>query len=365
MTLHLYFARGYLRSFAAVLSVFFAIMTLFEAVELAQNHPSSGKGFGDFLSLALLHAPTSVYRMLPVISILAALALFLRMARSSELVVTRAAGRSGLGTLSAPIVTMFLISVLLIVLVNPIIAATAKKYDIETNRLDDNGGNVLSIGSDGLWLREGTAEGQTVVHAAQANADGTHLQQVTFFRYTENGLLRSRIDANFATLEDQEWHLMDGKLWRLEDTDNPEAQAFAFASLSVPSSLTRERIQQGFGEPNRIGFWDMPEFISRMEAAGFSARRHLVFFQMELAKPLLLIAMVMIGAGFTMRHSRFGRTGIMVLTAVICGFGVYLLRNFAQILGENGEIPVLVAAWAPPIAALLLAFSLLLHLEDG
>lgn len=47
------------------------------------------------------------------------------------------------------------------------------------------------------------------------------------------------------------------------------------------------------------------------------------------------------------------------------GFGVYFIRNFAQILGENGQIPILLAAWAPPIAAILLPLGILLHLEDG
>jgi lipopolysaccharide export system permease protein len=60
-----------------------------------------------------------------------------------------------------------------------------------------------------------------------------------------------------------------------------------------------------------------------------------------------------------------GRTGVMVLTAVMLGFGLYFIRNFAQILGENGQIPVLLAAWAPPLAAIFLALGLLLHLEDG
>ena len=41
------------------------------------------------------------------------------------------------------------------------------------------------------------------------------------------------------------------------------------------------------------------------------------------------------------------------------------IRNFAQILGENGEIPVMLAAWAPPVAGLLLATGILLHMEDG
>jgi lipopolysaccharide export system permease protein len=41
------------------------------------------------------------------------------------------------------------------------------------------------------------------------------------------------------------------------------------------------------------------------------------------------------------------------------------LRNFAQVLGENNEIPIMIAAWSPPLAALFLSLGLLLHLEDG
>jgi len=54
-----------------------------------------------------------------------------------------------------------------------------------------------------------------------------------------------------------------------------------------------------------------------------------------------------------------------VLLALALGFSLFFIRNFAQILGENGQIPVLLAAWGPPVAALLLPLGLLLHLEDG
>jgi lipopolysaccharide export system permease protein len=47
------------------------------------------------------------------------------------------------------------------------------------------------------------------------------------------------------------------------------------------------------------------------------------------------------------------------------GFALYYLRNFIQIMGENGQIPVALAAWAPPVASLMLAVGLLLHMEDG
>jgi len=75
--------------------------------------------------------------------------------------------------------------------------------------------------------------------------------------------------------------------------------------------------------------------------------------------------MVLTGAAFTMRHTRFGRTGLMVLMAVLMGFGLFFMRSFAQVLGETGSIPVLVAAWAPPVAGICLTLAVLLHQEDG
>jgi lipopolysaccharide export system permease protein len=66
-----------------------------------------------------------------------------------------------------------------------------------------------------------------------------------------------------------------------------------------------------------------------------------------------------------MRHTRLGRTGVMVMLALGLGLGLYFLRNFAQVLGENGQIPAELAAWSPPVVGILLSLGLLLHLEDG
>ena len=80
---------------------------------------------------------------------------------------------------------------------------------------------------------------------------------------------------------------------------------------------------------------------------------------------MFLVTLVLISAAFTMRHARLSNTGISVLVAVMLGFGLYYIRNFAQILGESGQIPIMLAAWAPPVASLFLALGILLHMEDG
>jgi lipopolysaccharide export system permease protein len=146
---------------------------------------------------------------------------------------------------------------------------------------------------------------------------------------------------------------------------NSEDGARRHDTFTLPSTLPRDSIRDRFGKNSSIKIWDLPGFIADLEQAGFSARRHVVWFQMELARPLFLIAMVLVGAAFTMRPARLGRTGMAVLSAVLLGFGLYYVRNFAQILGESGQLSPIMAAWIPPVAAVLLALGLILHMEDG
>ncbi len=365
MTLHLYFARRFFRTFLSVLVVFFAVLMLVALIEQVRKYGGSETGFSTLLLLAALSVPESLYRILPLIMILATLALFLGLARSSELVVTRASGRSALHSLVAPVLLSLLIGIVAVAAVNPIVAATKKQYETQVARISGVA-STLSVSDEGLWLRQGSRDGQTVIRASQANLDGTELYDVTFLGFAPDGQPTYRIEAESAALVVGAWSITNAKEWRFDtDAQIPEVDSFETRSMSLASNLTRNQILDSFGKPAAIPIWELPSFIARLEAAGFSARVHRTFLHMELALPILLAAMVLVGAGFTMRHTRMGRTGMMVLMALGLGFSLYFIRNFAAILGENGQIPVLMAAWGPPIAALLLPLGLLLHLEDG
>jgi lipopolysaccharide export system permease protein len=364
MTLSLYIARRFAGMLGRVFLVFFGILLLIDTLEQLRRFSDAGIGLTQALELGLLNVPSSLYRILPLILILSAIALFLGLARSSELVVVRAAGRSGLRFLMTPVVVALLFGALVVSVLNPIVAATSRLYDQRWAELAHGNAQAFSVSEGGLWLRQGGDDGQTVIHAGRANGEGTELYDVTFLTFDPEGLPLRRILADSAQLAPGEWRLTGAKEWAL-DAQNPEAAALVESSTSLPSDLTGDAIRDSFGTPEAVPFWQLPDFIAGLEKAGFSARAYRVWFQMELAQPLLLAAMVLLAAGFTMRHARFGGVGMRVLVALLAGFGTFFIRNFAQVLGDNGQIPILMAAWAPPAAAVLAAMGLLLHLEDG
>lgn len=365
MTLSLYIARRFLGSVGRVFLAFFAILLLIDMIEQLRRFSTAEIGLTGAAQLALLSVPATMYRILPLIIVMGAIANFLGLARSSELVVVRAAGRSGLRFLLTPLLVSVAIGLLAVAFLNPLVAATAKAYDDMRSQLSQGGRSVLSVADTGLWLRQGSHDGQTVIQAARSNLDGTELFGVTFLAFDQNDQPTRRIEAETAKLVEGAWQLTGTKTWDLTSA-NPEQTAIKDdAPVALASDLTPERIRDSFGTPSAIAFWNLPGYISDLERAGFSAQAYKLWYQMELALPMLMAAMVLVAAGFTMRHVRFGGTGKMVLYALLAGFGIFFLRNFAQALGDTGQIPILLAAWSPPVAAVMLSLGLLLHLEEG
>lgn len=365
MRLDLYFARRFLRTLLMIVGSFAGLITMIESVEQIRRFSKLDASGGEILQMALLRVPRSLYELLPIVVLIATLVLFLGLARTSELVVARASGRSAMRSLVPPIIVVFLFGLFCIAVLNPFAAATERAYDQKETLLRKGESQAFSVSDEGLWLREGTANGQILIRASHSNFDGSLLQDVSFIGFTTDGVPMYRIEARDARIENGQWVLHQAKRWPLEGAANPEAAATEHDRLTLTTSLTLDEIRDRFGSPTSVSIWEITSYIEKLEVAGFSARTYRMWLQSELSLPITFIAMVLIAAGFTMRHTRLGRTSTLVVTAIILAFAFYFLRSFAIVMGQNGLLPIPLAAWAPPIAACLATLALLLHLEDG
>ena len=366
MTLGLYVARRLGLSFALIAAVFLGVLLLFETVEAMRRFGGRSIPLSEILTLAALRVPRTLYQILPLIAILASMAMFLGLARSSELVVIRAAGRSALRVMVEPVAAMLVLGLLAVAVMNPLVAGANRAYQARLAALaEPDQAARISLDGAALWLRQGDATDQTVIRAGAVEADGLGFAQVSFLVFdAEDGMPLRRIEAQRARLEPGAWVLTQAKIWDLQ-ADNPEAEAQVLPLARLPTSLTAERIREGFDRAATVSVWDLPAFIRLLDQAGLNARSQRAALMAELALPLLLAAMVLVGAVFCLRHVRAGGTGLALLATLLAGFALFFFRNFAQVLGENGQIPLALAIWAPPVAAILMALAVLLHLEDG
>ena len=366
-TLSSYTARRFLTIAISTFLAVFSLILIVDMVELLRANKAGRASFPDLIGMALLHAPSVTITAAPFTVLLASMTCFALMARTSELVVTRAAGVSVWRLLLPAVLAGAALGVFAFAAYNPVASAFASKFEQLEERYFDRSASRLSVSAGGLWLRQGDETGQTVIRAKRASGTVERLWGVTIFQFDPADRLYRRMTARAAVLEDGAWRLHGVLSWDLSGnaTGQDDTTASTIEEMWIVTDLTVDHIQDSFAAPQTISFWDLPGFIGVLEESGFSTARHRMHWHSLLASPVVFVAMVLIGAAFSMRHARFGGLGTMALGCVLSGFGYFFLSDIANALGASGAIPVELAAWGPPTSAMCFAVALLLHLEDG
>ncbi len=361
-TLSLYIGRHFLFGFTALFCAFLFLVLTFDIVELLRRAAAKPDvTFIAIVKLAMLKLPYMGQQTFPFAVLFGSMAVFWRLTRSDELVVTRAAGVSVWQFLLPVLVLAFLLGIAKITVFNPLSSALLARYEQQEATLLKGQSSLLKISKTGLWLRQSSDKGPSVIRADRAIHQGRDIEliNVVVFTYTHSDRFASRIDAESAKLEDKFWSLK--KAWIHEPEKSPRFKT----NHLIATDLTISSIQDSFAPPETMSFWALPSFINTLENSGFSAVRHRLHWHTLLAAPFLMCAMVLLAATFTLRHTRRGGTTFIIAGGVMTGFLLYFFSDVVFALGLSDSIPVTLAAWTPSGVAMLLGLAMLLHLEDG
>jgi lipopolysaccharide export system permease protein len=366
LTLSAYIARVFSMAVLAMLLALSGLVSLFDFIELLRRSATKPDAtFGIVAQIAALRLPYVSMQILPFAVLLGGILAFWRLTRSSELIVARASGVSAWGFLAAPLGCAILLGAVATGVVSPLSSAMLGRAESLDNAYLRTSGGPLALSGGQLWLRQSDREvdpqGVAILHARSVTLRGDRLaaRDVSVFRLDGADRLLSRIESAQATLGEGRW-LLEGAR-RMTADHLPEL----VGTTSLPTDLTVSRVQDSFASPDTLSVWSLPDFIGLLERSGFSAIRHRLRFQELLALPLLAGTMALVAAGFSMRPTRRGGVGRMIGSGVAAGFALFLVSKVAGEFGQSGTLPAELAAWAPAGAGLMLAVSLLLHLEDG
>ncbi len=358
-TLNVYLARHFFRSVVVVFGGLLLMTFSIDLVDLFNRTPVKEVPASVLVGMSLLQLADLGQKMLPFAVLFGAILAFSRLSSTHELVATRASGISVWGFLAPPLIVAIALGFITMAAYNPVAAVLLTQYERLEAKYIRGQASQLAVFKTGLWLRQGDATHQSVIHALRVSDQGVNLEDVIIFLYDGQDKFAGRIDAAHAHLKGHRWHFANA--W----VSGPQGGPKYFATYELPTALTAARIQESFGSPDTISFWELPRFIVNAGDAGFSTLRHQIYWYSLLTLPILFSAMVLMAASFSLRLARLGGVPQLVLAAALSGFAVYFLGDVTQALGESGILPVPLAAIAPAAVAILLATTLLFHREDG
>lgn len=359
-TLSRYLAWMYTKAFLQLLVILLGIVYLFDTVELLRRAAKfDNVPLSLVLQMGLLKLPEIGQIILPFAILFSALYTFWFLARRQELVIVRAAGLSVWQFLGPIIGVAMLVGIVHMSMINPVGAAMMTRYHgLEAAYLKPND-NTISIGDQGLWLRQKNGDDVVMLHADTVKMPEWKLNGVTAFYFTPSGDFRRRIDADHAGLNDGLW------TFRNVVINEPGQIPKRAQSETLPTNLSVSEIEESFSTAEETPFWSLPSYIRTMEETGFDSRKLRIHFQTLLAQPLLFAAMVILAATVSLKVARAQQTAVMISAGVIMGFLMFFASSFLKALGASDQIPAFLAAWFPSFIALSLGISVILTTEDG
>ena len=362
ITLSYYLGKQFLFGLGVVVGIISVIIFMIDTVELIRRSSGRDVPMTTLLELALLKLPNTLQDIIPFAVLLASIITYTKLTRNSELAVIRAAGVSVWQFLLPSAIICFSLGVFVITLFNPLSAIIHTRYEkIEAMSLKNgDNDNMYSLSSSGLWLREyrKNRNERTIIHAEHVSLD-THVMRNVVMFINKDERFSKRINAKTVELDNNKWLMEDAVVM------SPYHSAKRFSNLEVNTSIGLDHLKESFSSPKAISFWKLPSFIKNLQKTGFSARNHTLHWHVLLVSPIMLCAMLLIGASFSLHPPRHGKTAFLIVSGIVVGFTIYYLTGLVSALGRSGGIPVMMAAWLPVMISLIIGVIALLHVENG
>lgn len=349
-----YIARRMTATALMVIAAVSLIAFLGNYIEVLRNYGDE-ENFNGLIGLKIsaFRLPYMIDQILPFAFLFAAILGLVGLSRRLELVVARASGVSAWRFLLPAFAVALAFGLFATFVLNPVAVEMKSKSnearaEFRSKRADSS-----------AWFRQTSAEGSSIVYAELADADTLTLFGVTAFVFDRDDNFQEKVTARRADFEAGKWTLMDATLM------SADAARDSVGAYILPTNLTAGELHLAIAEPDTFTVWTLPTFINAADRTGLNVNKFRLSFHVLLAKPLFLIAMVMIAATVSLRFARSGGTLGLVITGVFGGFLLYVLTEIVNDLGGNGIIDPIVAAWLPSILALTFGGTALLYLEDG
>ena len=353
-----YLAARFAKTILAIFFTIFCLMFVVVFVEMLRRASDNPQVSAKTVAmLTLMKVPAAAENILVFAVLFGSMAAFVDLTRKLELIVARAAGMSVWQFLFAPVITALVIGSISVAIYNPIAASLKQRADQMELELFGVPGSVRI--DHGVWLRQHGVDGLAVIHASGSANKGTELFEVNVNIYSATGGFTERVVASRARLEPGVWILTDATI------SAPGEETRAVSSYMLATSLTPEQAEAASTPPQSTGFWSLNTVGNETADAGLDATGYRLQFQSLLARPLLLVAMVLVAASFSMRFSRMGGVTQTLAYGVAAGFVLYIATKVLSDLGSAALISPSIAAWSPAIVGTMLGTLMLLYQEDG
>lgn len=337
--LRAYILRTVLKPLILIFASFVVIFVLVDLFDHAHTFIDNSVPLKIIFLYYFYSTPLIFVLTAPVAVLLATLLSIGGLTRSNEVVAMKGAGLSVRRILSPVLGLAFVISLGTMLMGETLLPpATRHRIAIEDKYFKKTGSDPR-IRTDLIYMRP---DGSMLL-TRRYNTRSQVMENITVEEFDNDLRPTMRIDAESARWETDHWVLSSGRLRTFTATGEQTTPFETFVlsySDPTPDDLVRPPL-----EPEERGYFELRDYIAKLEATGSDPRALRVALNLKIAFPFVTFIMTLMAAPLAIVSRRSG-FALAFTIALSTSFLYYGLIQVAQVLGRQGVLHPLIAAWS-------------------
>ncbi|MBO9665567.1 MAG: LPS export ABC transporter permease LptG [Bdellovibrio sp.] len=335
-------------------------LTLFTAVD-AMSTVASYKGVATstLFNYYMYSFPEIISTLLPVACLMGTILTVSNLNKANELVALFASGMS-LMRICAPILLwVILISVGGYFMTDRLVprANTQKNYILYYD-LKKEPHRFSTVKTNKIWYRTK----DSIFNIKTLSAKGDRAQGLTMYFFNDAWDLVQMITAHDVEIQGSQWLLNNGTV-TIFSKDSSFPLSTQFKTKSVVMAEDSKDLQSAGQTADMMSQSELKHFIDKNREAGLDTIAYEVGYESKFSFALAGLVMCLLGLPFSVGRARSGGTMMNIGICLGLVFAYYVMYSSGITLGQHGSIPPVVAAWAPNVLMMSLAFFLLKRLK--
>jgi len=361
--INFYIAKNFLSRFLQVIIGFSLLIFFINFIDILERAKDAPLYIS--IALAALQIPDFLNDISPSMVLISAIIGFFSLSSKSEISIIRMSGFSLWQVLQPIAVSAFLLGIFWVTIFDFAAVQAMKSFNhLEAQYVKNEVRDVVEP-AEGIWVKQANLEKEgeeIIIRAQKAYRENDELGKVNVWFFDKNDAFYRKIDADSAMLDDQNWILRNNILNEDDIILNKKIE-----EIVIPTDLTSDfvmnKIVNNFQNVKLFSFFELPNLISELSAAGFASTKFKVYFHSLLSRPLIFAAMTLIACFFGLNHIRNQNTVMMLFLGILIGLGLYITSSIVNALGSSGLIPVFASTWIIVIICLAIG-TLLIYKKE-
>jgi lipopolysaccharide export system permease protein len=351
MILSRYLMRAFLGRFVGLLLGLVLFLQTLDLLATANDVLAGGGAPLDALSrYVMLRMPSLVETVAPLAGLLGALTALVTLAKNSEVLAMRAAGRSVLSLVGGLVAVGAALSIMLFVFSETVVVRTNGMLEDWRDAGFKPNGEVAE--GENSWLMEDN----TIIRVGHVMRGGTELMNLR--------LLTRGPDEDITDIVDIDRAVWAGDAWQVSGARRIGGSAVANDTPPEwKTQLRPEHFMRFANHPNELSLNALQEYVGNVAIGSRPQYFYDTWLHQKIAGPIVLALMPLLAAIAAFAHHRQGSAVMTLVWGITLGFLFVVVDNMILAMGQFGSLPPFLAAWLPLILFLTIGLWIVFNFE--